>query len=260
MVRVSSVAINLVKVYGFPVLKGKDADRTRGGLCKGVSRVAHIPAKPAGTYAPPTTLTDPSGLYICDGTVAQCAAFETARQNALASKIAADVRAAKSYGDPGNDNGVNVGFADKLKGDRGGITRGRGTGVELDPNNPTVGRAAVNVTILSSQSGNEETIVHEGSHVADRQDVVSALNRGDMDAVRALNITGRQSEIRAYQLSIGYAQRGNQTLNFGACGLMQECKFPPGMMPALRDQRINDLLDTQYDPRDLNSVILPGLP
>jgi len=40
VVRVSSVAINLIKVYGFLVLKGKDADRTRGGLCEGVSRVA----------------------------------------------------------------------------------------------------------------------------------------------------------------------------------------------------------------------------
>ena len=90
--------------------------------------------------------------------------------------------------------------------------------------------------------------------------MVTALNRGDIDAVRALNITGRQSEIRAYQLSIGYAQRGNQTLNFGACGLMQECKFPPGMMPALMDQRINDLLGTQYSQKNLDQLLFPGLP
>jgi hypothetical protein len=63
----------------------------------------------------------------------------------------------------------------------------------------------------------------------------------------SLNLTLRQSEIRAYELSIQYAQRGNKTLNFGPCGLMSECKFPPGMMPAQRDQRINDLLD---DPRN----------
>ena len=208
----------------------------------------------------PTTLTDPSGLYICNGTEAQCRAFEVARQNALASENTGDVRAARSYGDPGKDNGVNVGFAEKLKGDRGGTVRARGTGVELDPNNPTVGRAAVNVTIKSSNAGNEDVIVHEGSHVADRQGVVDALNRGDMQALKILNITGRESEIRAYQLSIGYAQRGNQTLNFGPRGLMQECKFPPGMMSAERDRLINDLLDSQYDKKDLNSVLFPGLP
>jgi uncharacterized protein RhaS with RHS repeats len=153
----------------------------------------------------PTTVTDPTGLYICNGTDAQCKAFETSRQNASASDNAKVVRAAQSYGNPGKDNGVNVGFADKLKGDRGGTPAARGTGVELDPSNPTMGRAAVNATILSSQAGNQETIVHEGSHVADRQDVVTALSLGDMDAVKALNITGRQSEIRAYRLSIGYA-------------------------------------------------------
>ena len=210
----------------------------------------------------PTTLTDPAGLYICNGTKEQCKGFELARNNILNNRNAteAELRAANSYGDPGKDNGVHVSFADKLKGDRGGITKNRGTGVESDPNDPMKGIAAVDVKILSSEAGSEETVAHEGSHVADRQDVVSALNRGDMEAVRALNLTGRQSEVRAYQLSIRYAQRGNTTLNFGPCGLQGECKFPPGMLPALRDQRINDLLDTQYDPRDLNSLIIPGLP
>src|SRR5437899_9555534 len=42
----------------------------------------------------PTTLTDPTGLYICNGSEAQCRAFETARQNALGSKNAGDVRPA----------------------------------------------------------------------------------------------------------------------------------------------------------------------
>ncbi len=74
----------------------------------------------------------------------------------------------------------------------------------------------------------------------------------------ALNITLRQSEITAYQVSIGLAQQGNKTTNFGACGLMQECKFAPGMMPALRDQRINDLLNSQYT--GLDGVLFPEFP
>jgi hypothetical protein len=41
---------------------------------------------------------------------------------------------------------------------------------------------------------------------------------------------------------------------------MDECKFTPGMMPALRDQRINQLLD---DPRNhytgLDTALYPEL-
>ena len=73
----------------------------------------------------------------------------------------------------------------------------------------------------------------------------------------ALKITLRQSEIRAYQLSIGMALSGNKTQNFGACGLMTECKFSPGMMPAMRDQLINNLLDTQYKDVPLDHVLYP---
>ncbi len=99
-------------------------------------------------------------------------------------------------------------------------------------------------------------VAHEGSHVADRQDFVNAIGPdGNMDLAKALNITLGESEVRAYLLSIGYAQRGNTTLNFGPCGLMQECKFPPGMMPALRDQRIQDLLNSQYT--GLDTVLFP---
>jgi len=61
VVRVSSVAINLIKVYGFAVSRGKDAVRNRRGLCEGVSRVAHIPARPAGMYAPPAYSGRPWG-------------------------------------------------------------------------------------------------------------------------------------------------------------------------------------------------------
>ena len=157
---------------------------------------------------------------------------------------------------------MNVGFAEKLKAHRAGTTGARGEGIEGDPTSPNGLRAAVNVTILTSQAGNEETVTHEGSHVADRQDVVRAVSpSGSTDQAWKLNITNRQSEIGAYLLSIGYALRDNRVVNFGPCGQMEECKFSPGMMPALRDHRINELLD---DPRneytDLDQVLFPTLP
>jgi len=87
---------------------------------------------------------------------------------------------------------------------------------------------------------------------------VNAIGRdGDMTKADALNITLRDSERRAYKLSISYAQRGNTTLSFGRCGLTPDCKFPPGMMPALRDQQIDDLLNSQY--KNLDTVLFPSL-
>ena len=93
--------------------------------------------------------------------------------------------------------------------------------------------------------------------MADRQDFVNAIaSDGSIDKkANALNIKLRDSERRAYRLSISYAQRGNQTLNFGPCGITKECKFPPGMMPALRDQQIDDLLNSQY--KNLDTVLFP---
>jgi len=206
----------------------------------------------------PLRFLDPTGMYICGGTEKECAAFEKARQNALKSKDKDTVRAAKAYGDPGKDNGVNVGFAKDLKGDRGGQVTRRGGGIEADPNSPNGLRATLNVTIKSDLAGDEETMAHEGSHVADNQDFVNAITPdGKID--QSLNITLRASEIRAYLVSIGYAQRGNKTLNFGPCGVMGECKFPPGMMPALRDQRINNLLNTQCDSKMLDKLLYPEL-
>jgi hypothetical protein len=73
-----------------------------------------------------------------------------------------------------------------------------------------------------------------------------------------MNITHRETETRAYSLSIGISLAGNDPLNYGPCGVQKECRFTPGMMPALRDQLIQDLLN---DPRNgygnLTEVLYP---
>ena len=210
----------------------------------------------------PLRFIDPTGKYLCNGTQSQCDAFEKSRQALLNDKNASksQLRAAESYGAAGKDNGVHLGFADKLKGDRGGRVVGRNGGIEAAPTSEHANgvRATVNVTIKSSNAGNAETIAHEGSHIADRQDFVNSITSNGYDS--SLNITGRQSEIKAYQLSIGIAQRGNETMDYGPCGVMSECKFTPGMMPAQMDERINELLDKNYDQKDLNSSIYPQFP
>jgi len=208
----------------------------------------------------PLRFVDPTGMYLCNGTEGQCTAFENARRTLLGSKKDTERRAGNAYGDPGKDNGVHVGFAESMKSDRGGQVVPRKGGIENAPTSEHANgmRAAVDVTILSSRAGSAETVGHEGSHVADHQDFVNSITPNGFD--RSLNITGRQTEIRAYQLSIGLAQRGNETLDYGACGLMAECKFPPTMMPAQLDQRINDLLDANYDKKNLDSPLYPQFP
>jgi RHS repeat-associated protein len=207
----------------------------------------------------PLRFTDPTGMYTCDGTKEQCEQFEKNRAAILKSKDKDAVRAARSYGKAGEKNGVNVGFADNLN-DRGGTVSRTGGGLEVDPNNAGHFRATLQVTIQSDNIGNQETIAHEGSHVADYQDFVKSIDfAGNMD--QSLNITHMATETRAYELSVRYAQSGNSSLNFGPCGGPgQECRFTPGMMPAQRDQLIQQLLT---DPRNnytgLNTALYPEL-
>jgi hypothetical protein len=51
----------------------------------------------------------------------------------------------------------------------------------------------------------------------------------------SLNLTLRESEIRAYKLSIQYAQRGNKTTDFGPC---LSCLFERGAFFLNRDRRV----------------------
>jgi RHS repeat-associated protein len=207
----------------------------------------------------PLRFTDPTGMYTCQGTADQCNQFEKNRASILKSKDSDAVRAANAYGKANTDNGVVVRFADNL-GDRGGTASRIDSGLRADPNDSSKFQATLAVTIQSDNIGNQETIAHEGSHVADYQAFVNSIDMaGSMD--QSLNITHMATEVRAYELSIQYALSGNGNLNFGPCGgVGQECKFSPGMMPAVRDQKIMDLL---ADPRNrytgLNTVLYPEL-
>src|SRR6202034_4186609 len=108
----------------------------------------------------------------------------------------ADVaRAAAAYGTIDDGNGVTVGFADLSKqGEDGKATSSLGT--DLDGNL----QAQSNVTINSKASGAsfDAAIGHEGSHVADAQDVAKSITydaQGNFTVGN--NITRYQSEQRA---------------------------------------------------------------
>ncbi|MCX6620774.1 MAG: hypothetical protein NTY38_06785 [Acidobacteria bacterium] len=208
----------------------------------------------------PLRFTDPTGMYTCEGTKDQCAEFEKSRAGLLKSKDADARRAGTAYGTAKDNNGVVVRFADKLQ-DRGGTVSPVAGGLRADPNDSGRVQANLLVTIQSGNIGNQETIAHEGSHVADYQAFADSLSAANQWGDQSLNITHMATEVRAYELSVRYALSGNSSLNFGPCGgVGGECKFSPGMMPAVRDQRIIDLLT---DPRNhytgLNTVLYPEL-
>ena len=170
----------------------------------------------------PLVMTDPTGLYECNGTTAQCASFQAGLDAAAAKlddikKFYGDksieytdaVRAVNSYGGAGVDNGVSVSFGTLGKG-----TLGETTG-SLDKD----GNKSINVTIDLTQNKNGSdlltTIAHEGSHVQDHseyQDALIAAGKADSgDGSKVMAVvngvpTHGISETRAFGVSSVFAQ------------------------------------------------------
>lgn len=193
----------------------------------------------------PVTLTDPTGLYTCADDQNKCQtkqdiAFEKARQQDLQSKNSDVVRAASAYGDPTKNNGVNVGFADlSSKGENGNTVSTIGT----DANGNL--RADSNVTINSKATGADldAAVGHEGSHVADAQDVVrSGLTEDGQKIYAGENITPYTSEQRAYGVTNSILSSENESRNF-SCG-MSTCTLGRGVMPGLLPSIIDQILSS----------------
>ena len=212
----------------------------------------------------PLRFTDPTGLYICadssDCSSKQDQAFEAARQNDLKSKDADVARAAQAYGDPAKNNGVGVGFGDPGKG-RDAVTT---HDVGQDPNSPNGLRAEETVTIRSGLSGSalDETVGHEGSHVADAQDFVNAITpTGGMD--QSKNLSTYATELKAYMVSQSILSSENATKQIGNCGL-SPCILGAGVTPGQAKDTINRLLANPANhygvtPASPGPVLYPNL-
>ncbi len=178
----------------------------------------------------PLRCTDPTGLYTCKDDNNQCKTkqdtqFEKARQADLARGGDA-ARAAAAYGDPTKDNHVAVGFADLDKKGEGGVTRST-----LGADEKANLFAQSDVTINSKLSGTafEAAVGHEGSHVADAQDVVSSISQTTTEPYFKVgaDITRYQSEQRAYAVTDSILKSSNENWHF-ACGL-SDCVLGTGM-------------------------------
>ncbi len=197
----------------------------------------------------PINLIDPTGLYTCkdqaDCKSKQDIAFEKARQHDLQSKNADVVRAANAYGDPTKDgpggNKVNVSFADLSKEEHGGTTTSTLAG------SSTGFIANSNVVIDSKLSGTqlEATVGHEGSHVADAQDVVKSIGQDATGQFKVgQDITQYQSEQRAYGVSDSILRSGNASAKF-------ECGVSPCVLG--KDQKLSAQVPAEVDRILLNN-------
>jgi len=202
--------------------------------------------KYAYAFNNPLTNTDPTGLYVCaddpkDGS-SHCAskqdqAFEKSLNGLRGSSDSDVARAAGAYGKQNDANGVTVGFADLSKKGEGGNTVS--TLGSLDGGNTL--SAISNVTISTKVSGADfdAAIGHEGSHVADAQDVVkSGIDASTLTA--GSDITHYQSEQRAYGVTNSILNSENESRKFD-CG-MSTCSLGRGTMTGQLPGIVDDLL------------------
>ncbi len=191
----------------------------------------------------PLTNTDPTGLYVCKDDAKAATEHCTSKQDKdfevaldkLRGKDGDVGRAAAAYGKAGDANGVTVGFADVSKKGEGGDTVSH-VG-SLDGGDTL--SAISDVTISTKVSGAEldAAIGHEGSHVADAQDVVKSGISSDL--VAGADITRYQSEHRAYGVTSAILRSENEPGNF-SCGV-STCSIGTGLklqaqLPGIVDQ------------------------
>jgi RHS repeat-associated protein len=126
------------------------------------------------------------------------------------------IRSLRAYGGEGEANGVTVANG-KTNDNEGAVTTSNNQdGFTADPTTGAV-TPSIKVTFNEKKSIDPEGVAHEGSHVADREDLVAVLTplMTTKDWVKSsLNVTRYATEFRAYQVSSAVAQgRGEATYN-----------------------------------------------
>jgi RHS repeat-associated protein len=197
------------------------------------------------TYAlnNPLRFTDPTGMYTCkdtkDGscTSDQDIAFEKSL-DALRGKKGDVGRAAAAYGAAGKDNGVTVGFADLGKTGEGGVTRST---LGADASGKLFAQSDVTINSSSAGTALSADIGHEGSHVADAQEMVRGITitGGGTGFTVGADISQYASEQRAYRVTDTIYRSANEPYN--GCG-NANCALGSGSSPIGIGQRIDQIL------------------
>jgi hypothetical protein len=189
---------------------------------------------------------DPSGLFVWDASLGGSATDEELKKrkggkaiidkrtefrtalakaafavlgNTLTEQQRGDIiRSIQAYGDEGEANGVAIAQG-KVKGDAAAETMSVGDyGFTADPTTGAV-TPDIKVAFRAGQTIDPQAVGHEGSHVADRAELVGALtlSMGVESWVKSpLNLTKYATEYRAYGVTSAIAQgRGESTYNSG---------------------------------------------
>ena len=188
----------------------------------------------------PLINTDPTGMYVCKDS-ADCSSkqdqkFEKSLAGLRNSKNADVARAAGAYGSANDKNGVTVGFADmNKKGEDGSTTSKLGS---LDGGNTPAAISDVTINSKSSGASLDAAIGHEGSHVADAQDVVKSGITADAagNVVAGTDITRYQSEQRAYGVTNAILTSEGEHGNYGCDGCNLGQGTMPGQVPGIVDR------------------------
>jgi hypothetical protein len=142
----------------------------------------------------PLRFIDPTGLYVCNGTKRECKDFESERKKLLkgSDKVR---RAAGAFGNLGEKNGVTVNMV------KGNDTSLGEVGPEENTRGFTISDGKVQqatVATINTNSDIDESIAHEGTHVADRYDYVQTVDPATGVGDRNRNIMHGESEVDAY--------------------------------------------------------------
>ncbi|MGH9729907.1 MAG: hypothetical protein ACRD4V_15130, partial [Candidatus Acidiferrales bacterium] len=193
----------------------------------------HLTAVPAAMpLLSSTTMYRCADSGLCDSPQDQ--AFELARRHDLQSNDPDVVRAARAYG-----KGVTVEFGDPGTGMQSSTSHA----VRGDRTSPNGLRAIERVILRPGLPAAEleAAVGHEGSHVADAQDFVSAISRtGRIDQSR--NLTTYRTEFRAYMVTHSILASDRVRAGFGECRKDAPCHLGFGVARAQAIQTINELL------------------
>ena len=189
----------------------------------------------------PLTNVDPTGMYVCsDGKDGACTsdqdkAFEKSLNGLRGSSNADVARAAGAYGAAGAVNGVSVGFADLSKsGEDGKVTSSLG----VDANGNLQAQSNVTISTAASGASYDAAVGHEGSHVADAQDVVKSIvvDPATGNFTVGNNITRYQSEQRAYGVTNSILSSEGVNANEGCNGCDLGRSTMQGQVPSIVDR------------------------
>jgi RHS repeat-associated protein len=209
----------------------------------------------------PLSLTDPTGLYVCEdstkcdskndqGFAKSLADAQTAANKLTGDDQAAAQRAIDAYGAQGVDNGVNLRFDANIKGgdavtEVSGVANGN-----KSADNPT--GQNINVTFRPGAVGGDlsgSLVAHEGSHVADGSEWVKSGFSPSMNPTRNLtemNANHAQFNILNVQLGMMYPNGYTGSLYGGSVGWKKDDTFKmitPELQKAI--QKENGASDTK---------------